>query len=128
MEGIKTKPSILLGIICVVIGIVFLSIPIVGDIGKSLEKENEETSETLTNEGTSKTLSIEDNTNCISGGIFFLVIGFVLIVIGKSQSQQQELSNKILEQLQKQSLSRQCDNCKKQIPIDSNLCPYCGNK
>ncbi|UCE72972.1 MAG: hypothetical protein JSV56_08005, partial [Methanomassiliicoccales archaeon] len=95
MEVIKTKPSILLGVICLVIGIVFLSIAIVGEIGKSLEKENEETSETVANEGTSKELIIEDNTNCISGGVFFLVIGFVLIAIGKSQYQQQKLSEQI---------------------------------
>ncbi|UCE37191.1 MAG: hypothetical protein JSW00_17205 [Thermoplasmata archaeon] len=123
---IKTKPSILLGIICVVIGIVFLSIAIVGEISKSLEKENEETSEAVTNRPTDD--YTDDYTNCVSGGVFFLVIGFALIVIGKSQSQQQKLSKQILEHLQQQPQSRQCNNCKKQIPIDSNLCPYCGNK
>jgi uncharacterized membrane protein len=123
LEEIKTKPSILLGIICVMIGIVFLSIAIVGEISKSLEKENEETSEMVTSRG-----SPDDYTNYISGGVFFLVIGFVLIAIGKLQSQQQKISEQILEHLQQQPRSRHCDNCKKQIPIDSNVCPYCEVK
>jgi len=124
MEAIKTKPTMLLGIIFLVIGILFFSILIIGEISKNVERENEETTHDITENP--QGYSWEDNTICISSAILFSVIGFTLIVIGLSQSQQQELSNQILEHLQQQPQSRQCNSCKKQIPIDSKLCPYCG--
>jgi len=101
--------------------------------------------------GTDPTSNINDDVANIiysityeSDTIIFIMITIIIIVIicfsliflltkkKKAKTKQQSLPNERPYQPQNQQLSQQqsqiryCLSCKKQIPIDSKLCPYCG--
>jgi hypothetical protein len=113
IKSLKSNPTLVMGIVLLIIGIAIIGILMAGDISRNRD------------EGTMR--SIEDRSTCITVVAFLLIFGLTLIVLGISQSKQQKQTDLLLENLQRQQHKiRNCNNCKKQIPVDSNICPYCG--
>jgi len=64
----------------------------------------------------------------VVGAFFFLILALVVGIISDSNSKN-FAENEILPLLTGKHFSdRICPRCKKDIPFDAEICPYCGNR